>query len=129
MDISAIVSPLVYFFRINLFLKIKKLVLKVKQIIIVNCRYYKDLLKGECGMVLRDSYNRQYLDLKNKLLQIKASFAYAASKAKRANKIELILDLVDRTAKELDARYFDEMTLDQIEQSVDALNKDIVKSK
>jgi hypothetical protein len=80
-------------------------------------------------MVLRDSYNRQYLDLKNKLLQIKASFAYAASKAKRANKIELILDLVDRTAKELDARYFDEMTLDQIEQSVDALNKDIVKSK
>jgi hypothetical protein len=80
-------------------------------------------------MVLRDSYNRQYLDLKNKLLQIKASVAYAASKAKRANKIELILDLVDRTAKELDARYFDEMTLDQIEQSVDALNKDIVKSK
>jgi hypothetical protein len=81
--------------------------------------------EGECGMVLREVYNKQYITLRDRISQIKSKAMYAASKAKRAKQIEMI----DKAAKELDARYFDEMTLDVVEENIDAIDKQTVNAK
>jgi hypothetical protein len=78
-------------------------------------------------MVIREQYNKQYITLKNRLSQIKSNILYAAKKSKK-REVELKIKLIDQAAKELDMRYFDEMTLDLIEESIDNLDKNTVNA-
>jgi hypothetical protein len=110
-----------YYISLKLFIKIKIFILKIKQIIIDNNECCLSITNKE-GFRMAQEYNRQYLDLKSNLRMLKSKLI---SNSLNGGGMQ-ILAYIEKLAKELDIKYFDEQNLDEIETKITSISSEFI---
>ena len=73
---------------------------------------------------MAQEYNRQYLSLKSTLRLLKSKLI-----SRHLTKTEAdFVDYLDKLAKELDIKYFDEQNLDEIETKITSINSELARA-